>query len=61
MMSIMRDVHAGIAGVRMIEPPREIGAFPYFMTWHPRLTSEPARAWFRLVRRGICRARERSK
>jgi DNA-binding transcriptional LysR family regulator len=42
---------AGIAGVRMIEPPREIGAFPYFMTWHPRLTSEPARAWFRQLLR----------
>src|SRR5246127_303509 len=23
-------------GVRLVEPPREIGPFPYFMTWHPR-------------------------
>jgi DNA-binding transcriptional LysR family regulator len=38
---------AANAGVRMIEPPREIEAFPYFMTWHPRVTSEPAHAWFR--------------
>jgi DNA-binding transcriptional LysR family regulator len=40
---------AANAGVRMIEPPREIEAFPYFMTWHPRVTSEPAHAWFRQV------------
>jgi DNA-binding transcriptional LysR family regulator len=39
---------AGIMpGIRMIEPPTEIKSFPYFMAWHPRLTSEPAHAWFR--------------
>jgi DNA-binding transcriptional LysR family regulator len=38
---------ARIAGVRVVEPPREIKSFPYFMVWHPRLTSEPAHAWFR--------------
>jgi DNA-binding transcriptional LysR family regulator len=38
---------AKIAGVRVVEPPREIKSFPYFMVWHPRLTSEPAHAWFR--------------
>jgi len=29
---------AGMAGLRVVEPPREIKAFPYFMAWHPRLT-----------------------
>lgn len=36
-----------IPGVRLAEPPREIKPFPYFMTWHPRLTAEPPHAWFR--------------
>jgi DNA-binding transcriptional LysR family regulator len=34
-------------GVRLVEPPREIKPFPYFMTWHPRLNEESAHAWFR--------------
>jgi DNA-binding transcriptional LysR family regulator len=38
---------AAMAGVRVVEPPREIKAFPYFMAWHPRLTTEPAHAWWR--------------
>src|SRR5262252_10214102 len=33
-------------GVRLVEPPREIKPFPYFMTWHPRLNDEPAHTWF---------------
>jgi DNA-binding transcriptional LysR family regulator len=36
-----------IDGVRVVEPPKEIKPFPYFMTWHPRLNEEPAHAWFR--------------
>src|SRR5205807_7400875 len=48
---------AAIAGLRIVEPPREIKAFPYFMAWHPRLSEEPAHAWFReqlrMVARGI--------
>lgn len=36
-----------ISGVRVVEPPRELEVFPYFMAWHPRLTSEPAHAWLR--------------
>lgn len=36
-----------LAGLRMVEPPREIKAFPYFMAWHSRLSTEPAHAWFR--------------
>jgi DNA-binding transcriptional LysR family regulator len=37
---------AGMAGVRVVEAPREIKSFPYFMAWHPRLTNEPAHKWF---------------
>ena len=36
-----------IAGLRVVEPPREIEAFPYFMAWHSRLNTEPAHAWLR--------------
>jgi DNA-binding transcriptional LysR family regulator len=36
-----------ITSLRMIEPPRELRPFPYFMSWHPRLTNEPAQAWLR--------------
>src|SRR5258707_2919632 len=35
---------AAMAGLRIVEPPREIKAFPYFMAWHPRLAQEPAQA-----------------
>jgi DNA-binding transcriptional LysR family regulator len=38
---------AEMAGVRIMEAPREIKSFPYFMAWHPRLTNEPAHKWFR--------------
>jgi DNA-binding transcriptional LysR family regulator len=38
---------AAMAGVRVVEAPREIKSFPYFMAWHPRLTNEPAHKWFR--------------
>jgi len=27
--------------------PRELRPSPYFMSWHPRLTNEPAQAWLR--------------
>jgi DNA-binding transcriptional LysR family regulator len=43
----LAKITSGVAGVRLVEPPREIKVFPYFMVWHPRLTSEPAHAWFR--------------
>jgi DNA-binding transcriptional LysR family regulator len=53
----LAKIAAKIAGVRVVEPPREIKAFPYFMAWHPRLSEEPAHAWFReqlrIVARGI--------
>ena len=41
------EITAAMAGVRVVEAPREIKSFPYFMTWHPRLTNEPAHEWFR--------------
>src|SRR5882757_900182 len=44
-------ITAEVAGVRMIEAPREIAAFPYFMTWHPRVASEAAHVWFRQLLR----------
>jgi DNA-binding transcriptional LysR family regulator len=47
---------AAMAGVRVVEAPREIKAFPYFMAWHPRLTAEPAHAWFREQVRMAARA-----
>jgi DNA-binding transcriptional LysR family regulator len=43
----LAKITAPIAGLRMIEPPREIEAFPYFIAWHSRLSTEPAYAWFR--------------
>ena len=40
-------ITTSMAGLRFVEPPREIKGFSYFMAWHPRLTREPAHAWFR--------------
>ena len=43
----LTKITAPIAGLHVVEPPREIKAFPYFMAWHSRLSSEPAHEWFR--------------
>jgi DNA-binding transcriptional LysR family regulator len=43
----LAKITAPIAGLRVVEPPREIEAFPYFFAWHSRLSTEPAHAWFR--------------
>jgi DNA-binding transcriptional LysR family regulator len=43
----LAKITTAMAAVRMVEPPREIKSFPYFMVWHPRLTDEPAHVWFR--------------
>jgi DNA-binding transcriptional LysR family regulator len=40
-------ITGSMAGVRLVEPPREIRGFSYLMAWHPRLSAEPAHAWFR--------------
>jgi DNA-binding transcriptional LysR family regulator len=43
----LAEITAKVASVRVVEAPREIQSFPYFMSWHPRLTNEPAHIWFR--------------
>lgn len=43
------------AGVRVIQAPREIAGFRYEMTWHARLTADPAHAWFRDQVRAVAR------
>jgi DNA-binding transcriptional LysR family regulator len=45
-----------ITSLRMIEPPRELKPFPYFMSWHPRLTNEAAHAWLREQIRATARS-----
>jgi DNA-binding transcriptional LysR family regulator len=40
-------ITSATADVRVVEPPREIKGFSYFMAWHSRLTAEPAHAWLR--------------
>ena len=53
----LAKIAASTAGLRVVEPPREIKPFPYFMVWHSRLGTESAHAWFRdqlrVVARGI--------
>jgi DNA-binding transcriptional LysR family regulator len=43
------------AGVRVVKAPREITGFKYEMTWHARLTADPAHAWFRDQIRAVAR------
>jgi DNA-binding transcriptional LysR family regulator len=43
----LAKIAAATTGVRMVEPPREIKGFTYFMAWHSRHTTERAHAWFR--------------
>jgi DNA-binding transcriptional LysR family regulator len=43
----LANVTKQISTLRTIEPPRELKPFPYFMSWHPRLTNEPAQVWLR--------------
>ena len=45
-----------ITTLRMIEPPRELKPFPYFMSWHARLTNEAAHAWLREQIRATARS-----
>jgi len=58
----LAKITGSLAGLRIVEPPRAIKAFPYFMAWHSRLSTEPAHTWFRdqllLVARSI-RAKKR--
>jgi DNA-binding transcriptional LysR family regulator len=43
----LAKITAVTARMCVVEAPREIKSFPYFMAWHPRLTNEPAHKWFR--------------
>ena len=49
-------IAAAIANVRVVEPPKEIRGFTYFMAWHPQLTTEPAHTWFRDELRMVVRS-----
>jgi DNA-binding transcriptional LysR family regulator len=51
----LAKILAPIAKVDVVEPPREIQGFTYIMAWHPRLTEEPAHAWFREQIRAVAR------
>jgi DNA-binding transcriptional LysR family regulator len=42
----LAKITAVMARVRVVEAPREIKSFPYFMAWHPRLTNKLAHKWF---------------
>jgi len=44
-----------IAAVRVIKAPPELAGFNYEMTWHARLTADPAHAWFRDQIRAVAR------
>jgi DNA-binding transcriptional LysR family regulator len=46
---------AKIAAVRVIKAPPELAGFKYEMTWHARLTADPAHAWFRDQIRAVAR------
>ena len=43
----LAKIMAPLANVWVVEPPREIRGLSYFMTWHQRLSAEPAHTWFR--------------
>jgi DNA-binding transcriptional LysR family regulator len=52
----LAKIAAPKAGLRIINPPRELKPFPYFMSWHSRLTNEPAHAWLREQVRAVARS-----
>lgn len=39
--------HAHLEGLRIAEAPEEFEPFSYGMSWHPRLTTDPAKTWLR--------------
>src|SRR5258707_3966195 len=49
----LAKITAVMAGVRVVEAPREIKSVPYFIAWHLRLTNEPA---LKLVREQLTSA-----
>ena len=52
----LAKITGSLAGLRIVEPPRAIKAFPYFMAWHSRLSTEPAHTWFRDQLRIVARS-----
>jgi DNA-binding transcriptional LysR family regulator len=40
-------------GVRLLQPPPEVGGFRYIMTWHPRVNTDAAHAWLRSTMREL--------
>jgi hypothetical protein len=43
------------ADVQVVKAPRELVGFKYEMTWHARLTAEPAHEWFRNQVRAVAK------
>jgi DNA-binding transcriptional LysR family regulator len=46
------------AGVRLVKAPRELASFKYEMSWHARLTADPAHEWFRDQVRAVAKGLE---
>ena len=49
------------AGVRIVKAPRELPGFNYEMSWHARLTADPAHEWFRAQVRSVGRDLEKDR
>jgi DNA-binding transcriptional LysR family regulator len=49
------------AGIRLVKAPRELSGFKYEMTWHARLTADPAHEWFRDQVRAVAKELSRQK
>lgn len=52
----LAKIAAPMVRLRVIEAPRGLKPFPYFMSWHQRLTNEPAHAWLREQVRAVARS-----
>lgn len=46
------------AAVRVVKAPRELTGFKYEMSWHTRLTADPAHEWFRDQIRAVAKELE---
>ena len=58
-VTIPRRLAQSIQAMRrlsIVRPPAAIRGFQYLMVWHPRLTPEPAHAWFRDQLRTVARS-----
>lgn len=52
----LAKIAAPMALLRVIEAPRELKPFPYFMSWHRRLTNEAPHARLREQIRAVARS-----